>query len=453
MTQKKLLTHYTSLLETFIAFKSISTDSAYDDTCRQTASWLEDLFQESDFVTELWKSKKTHPVVYTSYHVSDDLPTVLIYGHYDVQPATESDGWKSDPFVLTQRKGRLYARGAVDNKGQIMIHIATILEAIKNNTLGVNVKFLIEGNEESGNDDLPKLLKKHTKKLHHDIIIVSDGETSDDRPTIDTTFRGGGNMRIVYTTADNAFHSGIYGGAVPSATQALSHMLAQLKDARNNVTISGFYTGAPTITKDHKRNHRGLGSARVLAEKFGVQKLLCEKGHSFYEQAGLRPTLEISGIQGGYVGDGFQNIVPHRAEARINIRTAPGQKTDVLMKKVERALRKHTPSYVDITIESEPHGDPIVFNHDSKAITPLLEALERVYKKPVLFKYCGGSIPIFADFKNILKSDVVSLSLGNEDCNMHGVDENFTLHLVKKGLQISERLFTKGGVIHKMLSA
>ncbi|MCD8494816.1 MAG: M20/M25/M40 family metallo-hydrolase [Candidatus Pacebacteria bacterium] len=254
MKAPHFFSQYQTLLAEFISFKSISTDPAYNEACRDTALWLEALLQKNGCTTELWQGKKTHPVVYASYTVDKDAPTVLIYGHYDVQPADRADGWSSDPFTLTIKNKRMIARGAVDNKGQIMTHIASVCHAIQNNDLGVNVIFLIEGNEESGNDELPVLLKKHKKKLRADLILVSDGETSDDRPTIDMTFRGGGNIRVVYTTAANAFHSGIYGGAVPSATQSLASMLATLKDTRTNmVAVKNFYTSAITPTRAHKK--------------------------------------------------------------------------------------------------------------------------------------------------------------------------------------------------------
>ncbi|MCB9808935.1 M20/M25/M40 family metallo-hydrolase [Candidatus Nomurabacteria bacterium] len=434
---------YTRLLKEFISFKSISTDPAFAKESKATAQWLKDIFSESGFKTKLLKGETTNPVVFASYVADSSYETILIYGHYDVQPAKKSDGWDLDPFTLTETKTQLIARGAIDNKGQVMVHIYTVLDLIKKGQLAYNVKFLIEGNEESGNDELPLLLKEYASLMACDHIMVSDGETIDDRPTIDLTFRGGGNIKVTYRTAPNAFHSGIWGGAVPSASQAMTEMLATLKDKNNKVSVSGFYKGAPTITDAQRKNNKGLGSAAGIKKLGGVKTLLCEKGNDFFTQTGLRPALEISGINTGYTGIGFQNIVPDYADARINIRTVMGQKTAAVMKSVAQHIKKNTPPYVEAVVEIEGHGDAVGFPIDTPMALHVRKLLKKAYGKEVAFNHCGGSIPIFTDFKNTLKKNVLSVSMAGDDCNMHGVHENFRISLLNKALKFS-RMFFEG---------
>jgi len=433
---------YTQLLKKFIAFKSISTDPVFAKECRETAKWLKDVFKESGFKTKLLKGDSAHPVVFASYVVDPTYETILVYGHYDVQPAEKSDGWDSDPFKLTETKTQLVARGAIDNKGQVMVHIYTVLDLIKKGKLSYNVKFLIEGNEESGNEDLPILLKENKDLVSCDHIMVSDGETINDRPTMDLTFRGGGNIKVAYRTAPNAFHSGIWGGAVPSASQAMTEMLATLKDKNNKVNVSNFYKDAPKITDAQRKNNKGLGTAAGIKKLGGLKALLCEKGNDFFTQTGLRPALEISGISTGYTGIGFQNIVPDYADARINVRTVIGQKTSDVMKSIANHIKKNTPKYVEMVIELDGHGDAVGFPVDTPIALHVQALLEKTYKKKIAFNHCGGSIPIFSDFKHTLKKNVLSVSMAGDDCNMHGVHENFKISLLKKALKFSEAFFS-----------
>jgi acetylornithine deacetylase/succinyl-diaminopimelate desuccinylase-like protein len=434
---------YLKLTKQFIKFKSISTDPQFAKECKATAKWLRDLFADNGFKTKYFKGPNTNPTVYAKYVADPTYETIMIYGHYDVQPAQKSDGWDSDPFVLTQTSRHLIARGAIDNKGQVMVHIYTILDLIKQNKLGYNIIFLIEGNEESGNDDLPQLLKEHQKDLVCDHIVVSDGETINDRPTMEPTFRGGGNIRVTYHTAPNVFHSGIYGSGVPNAAQAMGDMLATLKDTKNKVRVPGFYTGVSRITDAQRKNNKSLGTDAAIKKLAGVKSLVCEPGNDFFTQRGLRPALEVSGIQSGYTGSGFQNIIPNHADVRINVRVVAGQKTKDVLRAITQHIKKHTPSYVDCDVVIEDHGNAVSFPIDTPLAQKAKTLLEKVYKKKVAFNHCGGSIPIFADFKKVLKKNVVSISFAGEDCNMHGVHENFKISLLRKALAFSRAFFQK----------
>lgn len=439
--------NYKKLLKEFVALKSVSTDTAFKGEMIKTVTWLENLLKKGGATVELWKGKNSNPTIFATLGNNKKLPTVLIYGHYDVQPAEKADGWKSEPFTLTETKGKLIARGVVDNKGQILTHIVTALDLYKRGTLGYNVKFVIEGNEESGNPDIAGQLKKNKKALACDMVVISDGEIAGKNPTLEASLRGGGNIKVVYETAPSDLHSGLYGGSIPSASHELSKMLATLKDINNKVCIKGFYDGALKIDKKHVINNSKLGTHADFIKLAGVQSLCTEKvGKNMLDpwtQVGLRPTLEISGISSGYTGNGFKNIVPAKAEARINIRTVYPQKTKEVFALVVDYIKKSTPSYVKVKIETEEHGNPIWLDTETRESKHVMKLLEQSHQKEVLTKYVGGSIPIVADFTEILGKQVLLVSLGNDDCNMHGLNENYSIDLIKKGLKFSE-LFLSG---------
>ena len=432
---------YLQMLNEFISFKSISTDIQFKDQCNKTSEWLVQLFKDASFEVLVDNGEHTNPLVMAKYIVDPSLETILIYGHYDVQPAQQSDGWKSDPFSVDIRDGRIIARGAVDNKGQVLIHIFTVLKLIKEGNLHYNIIFMIEGNEESGNDDIEQQLVRYKDFLSSDYVLISDGEIVKNRPTMEASFRGGSNIKFIVRTAPNNFHSGIYGGAVPSASLVISQMLSKLKDENNIVQVPGFYDGC-VIDETQIESNASLATEEEILSLSGVRELLTEPGFDFYSQTGLRPTLEISGIHSGYTGVGYLNIVPATAEARINIRTVVGQDTQDVVDKIKEYLVSVCPPYASVEFEQESASDPIELDVNSRKAKEIEKILEDVYKEKVAIKNVGGSIPIVASFKN-QGMNVISVSLANEDCNMHGVDENFDINLLKKGLMFSERFFGK----------
>jgi acetylornithine deacetylase/succinyl-diaminopimelate desuccinylase-like protein len=431
----------------YISFQSVSTDSAFLGEIEKTTFWLKNYIESAGGKVELFQKGKTNPVVFGEFSVDEKLPTVLVYGHYDVQPAKKEDGWTTEnPFkietkilpVKDKKNERLVARGIVDNKGQNFIHLFTIVKLFKQNKLKYNVKILLEGNEESGNFDLPIILKENKNKFKCDYCLVSDGEVVKDNPTMDSSLRGGGNMRITLTTGENNLHSGIFGGAVPSATNELVKVLATLKDKKNFILVKNFYKNSLVPTKAILQNNKNLGSKKDAIKMAGVKELLTLKNLDFYTQTGCLPTLEVSGIVGGYIGEGFANIVPGSAEARVNVRVTGKQKSIEVMKLIVEHIKKFTPKYATLKFELEGHGDAIILDDQSTVAVNMRPVLEKSYGKKVLNKYVGGSIPILGDFQKILKTKVISVSLGNDDCNMHGTDENFRVDLVEKALNFAE---------------
>lgn len=433
---------FLSLLKQYVSLKSISTDPAFKDDILKTVDWLKNIFSTNGFSVETFEAPLCNPVVFASYTIPEATETVLVYGHYDVQPAAKEEGWRTEPFELTELDGRLYARGVVDNKGQNLIHTFTVIDLIKQNELKYNVKFLIEGNEETSNVELASIIEKNKDKLACDYILVSDGEILGNNPVIEYSLRGGLNCTIKYTTAKNNLHSGIYGGGVPSAAQELSGLISKFYDNQNRVAVPGFYDNVDEIPANERENNKKLlKNEQEVFDITGVSKLLLEPGMDFYSAVGLRPTLQVTGIKTGYIGDGYANIVPATAEARVNFRFVRSQDPEKVFKAFEQFVRDNTPNYVKMEISRTVAWEAVKVDITSPKVLEVRELLGKAYGVEVFTKPVGGSIPVVTDFKNVLGRDTLLVSLGNEDCNMHGTDENFRVDLVEKGLKFSKLFF------------
>ncbi|KKT41850.1 MAG: peptidase M20 [Microgenomates group bacterium GW2011_GWC1_44_37] len=430
---------YKKQLAEFVKFQSVSTDPNYLPEIKKTVNWLKKVLTRAEFSVEIWQGKSTNPLVFASYHVSDDFDTVLIYGHYDVQPATKKNGWKGEPFDLGESKGKLFGRGVVDNKGQILAHVFTASELIKEGKLGHNLKFLIEGNEETGNDDLADLMKQNKAKLACNVLVVSDGELTNNKPTIEVSLRGGFNCTLVYKTGRNNLHSGIFGGGVPNAGAEMIKFLSKVFNADNSIKYAEFYKRADVISRPQLLNNKRLvREANDLAELAGVKILLGEKGVDFYTQTGLRPTIQITGLKVGYVDQGYANIVPADAEVRLNFRIVASQKAEAIAKSFERFVKKVTPKFVDYELRFSGLHDPVKIDIENKYFDAVEKLLRKVYGSKVNRKNVGGAVPFVGEVKKTLGVDTLMIPLCNEDCNMHGANENFDVDLAMKALSFSE---------------
>jgi len=435
---------YKTLLKEFLKFKSISTDPTKVDDLISTSKWLSDLFAKNGFTVSILKGTTCNPVVVASYVTSNDAETVLVYGHYDVQPAEKDDGWFEDPFTLYETNNKFYGRGIVDNKGQVLIHIATVFELINKKQLKYNVKFVIEGNEETSNDDLAGLVAENKDKFACDYIVISDGEIIGNNPVIESSLRGGFNCTLKYITANNNLHSGIYGGAVPSAAHELQKLLSKIYDENNKITIEGFYNNVDQISVSQIANNKKLlPDVKTLYDITGVKTLLTETDTDYFTQIGLRPTLQVTGLKSGYIGEGYANIVPSTAEVKINFRIVMSQKYKDVMGTFEKFVKDNTPSYVTYELNFVHPHDPIKIDISSQKVQETIKLLETAFDKEVLIKPVGGAIPVVSDFKRILGIDSMLISLGNDDCNMHGVNENYNVDLIHKGLIFSKMFFSK----------
>ena len=426
---------FKNLLTEYVALKSISTDPQYKGEMLKTAEWIKAYLQKFGFTVEFIQGSTCNPVVFGSLTTNISLPTVLIYGHYYVQP--------SDQFDLVEIDGRLVGRGVVDNKGQNLIHIYTVCKLAQEKKLKYNIKFLIEGNEETGNDDMSDLLRLHKDKLKSDIVLVSDGEIAGENPCIEVSLRGGFNCRLVYTTAKTNVHSGLFGGAIPNAAYEMAKFLNKLQTPDNQINIPGFYDGVDNISNSERQNNIQMGKiADNLIHDIGVTTYLTEPDTDFFTQTGLRPTIQITGIKSGYIGDGYANIVPATAEARLNFRLVKSQEADNIISKLREFVKQNTPDYIKYElIVGSPHN-PVKLNISNPIFGSTISLLEQSFGQPILMKNVGGAIPFVSDIKEIFGVDTLLVPLANDDCNMHGDNENFRIDLIDKGLQFSEKFFT-----------
>lgn len=430
---------YRQLLEEYVRFQSISPDRAFVAACETTANWLMALFERAGFQTSLLTHDQTNPVVLASFEVSPSAPTVLIYGHYDVQPISEASAWVSDPFELSEREGKLFARGVADNKGQTLIHIATVLDLIESGQLSKNIKFLIEGNEETGSPHLGDILSSQAATLTCDQLIISDGSVTDNRPTIDVSLRGMICVTIAVQTAATALHSGVFGGAVPNAAHELSKLLSSLFDADEHVLIPGFYKGAKGLPRDRKVDEK---RQRFIQSISGVKGFRLESRSDFDTQTGLRPMLQVTSLQSGYTGDGYSNFVPDRATAKLNVRLVPKQDSAAVREAIHSFIKANIPPDVDIEVTSTEPVPPIDLITDKRKLAPITNILEAVYKKPVAYRHVGGTLGILSELRRLTGTAPLLISLANEDCHMHGPNENFSLDLISKGLVFSKAFFS-----------
>lgn len=438
---------YKELLKEYIALQSVSTDPDKKNEIMETSKWLVDLFKMYGFEAKTIDKEGLNPVVFASINIDSMLETVLVYGHYDVQPALKEDGWESDPFDLVEKEGRLYARGVVDNKGQNLIHIFSVINQIQEGKLKYNVKFILEGDEESGGVELiAQLMEENKELLKADYVVVSDGEMVAGKPCIEASFRGGFNATLKYNVSKNNVHSGLYGGAVPNAAYELCKFVSTLFNESNVVSFSDFYNGADEITKEEIDNNNRLaqiGQENALANA-GFKILKTEENkYDFFTQTGLRPTLQVTGFKSGYIGAGYSNIVPAQAEVRINFRLVASQKSEEIIEVFKKYVLENTPEYVDYNLEFEGIHDPIKLDTSSKFFDDVKKLLKEAYNDEVFTYNVGGAIPFIAKVKEIWGIDTVSVGLCNEDCNMHGANENFKVDLIEKGLKFSERFFSK----------
>ncbi|MFZ6021877.1 MAG: M20/M25/M40 family metallo-hydrolase [Patescibacteria group bacterium] len=428
---------YLGLLKEAVAYKSISTDAVYQPEVEKMVSFLENLYKTHGFTVTVARGYD-NPIIIASYVVSPEAKTVLIYGHYDIQPADISDGWETDPYGLTEKEGRIYGRGAVDNKGQFMIHTATVFDLIEAGKLKYNVKFMIEGNEETGSPHITQFMHDYAETLKSDFALISDGEITAGIPTLETGFRGGFNSTTTVVTSTTDLHSGLFGGAVPMASLVLSEMLGKLF-VNGKVTIPGFYDDVLEIAPEDIENNRRIPfTLEEYKNLSGAKELTSLDGYDFYTQVGLRPAVVITGMQSGYVGEGYRNSVPSKAVAKINFRLVKNQNPEELAKKFAEYMKQLAPSYADVTVEYSDPYDGIKLNTNNEYVEKARGILAEVYGTEPIFKYCGGGLPIVTLIDDIFKIPQVLLPLANEDCRMHAVGENYRVDLIEKGLRFSE---------------
>jgi acetylornithine deacetylase/succinyl-diaminopimelate desuccinylase-like protein len=436
---------YFAELKDLLAIPSISTNPENSQDMQRCAQWVADHMRGIGLQSIQIFPTAGHPIVYGEWLGAPGQPTVLIYGHYDVQPVEPLELWTSPPFEATVRDNRLYARGAADDKGQVYIHLKSIEAFFKiKGTLPVNVKLLIEGEEEIGSTNLDAFVKDHTDLLAADLVLISDSSMfGEDIPSICYGLRGLTYMQLEVVGPNKDLHSGSFGGALHNPIQALSEIIAQLHDKNGRVTIPGFYDDVRPLTKKERDAYKKLPwSDRKYAAELGVKQLYGEKGFTTLERLWARPTLECNGIWGGFIGDGAKTVLPSKAAAKISMRLVPDQSSAKIGKLFERYIKKIAPKTVTVTAKMVHGGEPAITPIDSPGVMAAVSALKKGFGKSPLYQREGGSIPIVVQFKELLGIDTVLLGFGQPDENAHAPDEFLHLEHFYGGIQTSAHFFS-----------
>ncbi|MBT8036034.1 MAG: dipeptidase [Verrucomicrobiae bacterium] len=427
----------------FLRFPSISTDSNHVSDVRHCADWLIQKLSGMGLDTELHETAR-HPIVIARNTHQADKKTCLIYGHYDVQPVDPVELWDSPPFEPEIRDGKIWGRGATDNKGQMLAHILGVEETLKEKgELPVNLIFLFEGEEEIGSPNLVPFLEKHKADLACDVIAVSDtGMVAKGVPTMGYGLRGITCCEVTVKGPSGDLHSGLYGGAVANPATAVARLVASLHDANGHIAIDGFYDDVRPL-EDWERKMwakvPGVSDDDTLAIT-GSHAAFGEPGFSSAERLWARPTAEVNGIGGGYQGEGSKTVIPAEAMAKFSFRLVPDQDPEDISSKVQAHLEKHCPEGVTLDVEVGHHGKPYICDPHSENGKAGQIALEKAFgKAPVLIRE-GGSIPVIQDMKEILGVEPLMLGLALPDCQIHAPNENFYVENFEAGIQLNRAL-------------
>jgi acetylornithine deacetylase/succinyl-diaminopimelate desuccinylase-like protein len=378
-----------------------------------------------------------HPIIYGEKIIDPSKPTVLVYGHYDVQPAEPLELWHSGPFEPVIKEGKIFARGACDDKGQVYMHVKALEILVKTNTLANNIKFCIEGEEEIGSPNLGKFVSTHKELLKADCVLISDSSMiSLDTPSIDIGVRGLSYIEIEITGPNRDLHSGVYGGAVANPITILAKMIASCHDENNHITIPGFYDDVVVATAEERK----LMAAAPYDEKeyeqdLGVKELWGEKSFTTNERTGIRPTLELNGIWGGYQGEGAKTVLPSKATAKISARLVPNQSSEKMTALLLDYFKKIAPPSVTISSFEHHGGEPYMTPIDSKAYKAAAAAIKDTFGKEAIPVRGGGSIPICALFEKELGIKIVFMGFGLDSDNLHSPNEKFNLENFYKGIE------------------
>jgi acetylornithine deacetylase/succinyl-diaminopimelate desuccinylase-like protein len=428
-------------LKELLSIPSISTQPQHKGDIAHAAGWLADHFLAIGMQRAKVMPTLGHPIVFAEWlGAGKDKPTVLIYGHYDVQPAEPFELWHTQPFKPEVRGHNLHARGASDDKGQFFIHIKAIESYLKTSgKLPVNVKFIIEGEEEIGGPSLDPFIEQNASLLTSSVALISDtGMPAPDLPALTYALRGLCYMEIEVTGPMRDLHSGSFGGAVYNPIQALSEIIVRLKDKHGHILIPGFYDRVRPLDNEERRvlNEAPFDEAAFRAEA-GIPATWGERGYTVLEQITARPTLDCNGIWGGYTGEGSKTVLPSRASAKISMRLVPDQDHEEIGQLFRDYVTKIAPPQVKVEIKSLHGGRPALVERDSHVIQAAATALERAFGRRPVFVREGGSIPVVSTFKNVLGIPTVLMGFGLSDDNLHSPNEKFYLPNFYRGIQAS----------------
>ena len=445
---------YLNELFEFLKLPSISADSRYKDTMIQTADWLSNELLKSGCDSSKVYQTNGHPIVYGEKIINDAFPTILVYGHYDVQPPDPIDLWTSPPFEPVIKntdihpEGAIFARGACDDKGQVFMHVKAFEQLIKKNKLNCNVKFMIEGEEEVGSENLEKFLTENKSKLNADVILISDTGLSDlDNPTFTVGLRGLSYMEIKIIGPNRDLHSGIYGGALANPINILSDMISSLIDSEGRITIPGFYDDVLEINKSKREAVEKISNFddEKFKDSLGLKKTKGEKGFSTLERKSIRPTLDVNGIWGGYTGEGSKTVIPSEASAKISMRLVPNQNWEKVSELFTDHIKNISPDSVLVEVLTHHGGNPYVTPEDFKGYESAIKAYKDSFGIDPIPQKDGGSIPIVPMFESILGIKTVLMGFGLDSDAIHSPDENYGVKNFFIGIETIQNFYKHFG--------
>ena len=444
--QQRFLTELKDLLR----IPSVSTLPQHKNDVQRAAEFVANEMKRIGLEHVEVIATQGHPLVYGDWLHAHGKPTVLCYGHYDVQPPDPLDEWKSPPFEPTERNNNIYARGAVDDKGQMYMHIKALEALFKTGggKLPVNVRLIIEGEEEVGGESIAKFVREHPERLKADVALVSDTEMfAPELPTLCVGLRGMVYTELEAVGAMTDLHSGMYGGAAPNPLEALSRMISKMKDDKGHILIPGFYKRVKKPSAAELKDWKRLpfNENEYRKREVGSKVLTGEPGYTVLQRTWARPTLEVHGMPGGFIGAGGKTVIPAKASAKISMRLVPDQRPDEIFKLYSKFVKKITPKGIEIKIKQFSVADPIVINTDNEYVKASSAAMKEVFGKDTVFIRSGGSIPIVADFEKALKIPSVMMGFGLPDDNLHAPNEKFHIPNFYRGIESIIRFFQRLG--------
>ncbi|MEO9964690.1 MAG: dipeptidase [Reichenbachiella sp.] len=428
---------YLDELFELLRIPSVSADKKFSGDIRKAAEFIRDKFNEAGVDSVEIHETDGNPVVYAEKILDKTLPTVLVYGHYDVQPADPYELWDSPPFEPVIKDDRIYARGACDDKGQMYMHVKAFEAMIKHDELPCNVKFMIEGEEEVGSEHLGDFVKANKEKLAADVILVSDTSIlSNDCPSITVGLRGLSYIEVEVTGPNRDLHSGIYGGAVGNPINTLCDMVSQLIDDKGHITVPGFYDKVQDLSEaDRAAMAKAPFDIEMYKKELDIDDVKGEEGFSTLERVGIRPTLDVNGIWGGYIGEGAKTVLPSKAYAKISCRLVPNQDHEEITELVARHLEKIAPKHVKVKVTPLHGGQAAVIPTDSKGYRAASQAFEKAWGKTPIPMRDGGSIPIVGLFQDVLGLDSILLGFGLDQDAIHSPNESYGVFNYMKGIE------------------
>lgn len=436
--------NYINELKEFLKIPSISTDPEHKKDINKCADFVKTKLQDAGLNKVKIFKTEGHPLVYGEWLKAKGKPTVLIYGHYDVQPVDPIELWDTPPFEPTIKSNKIFARGATDDKGQAYMHIKSVEAYLKTvNSLPVNVKFIIEGEEEIGSRSLEKFISKNKSLLKCDAVLISDTALYEEgRPTLTYGLRGLCYMEVEVIGPKKDLHSGTFGGAVANPINVLAEIISKLKDKNGKITIPNFYDDVVALTKKERENFKKLKfSDKKFASEVGVKQLQGEKGYTTLEKLWARPTLDCNGIIGGFIGDGAKTVLPSKVKAKISMRLVPNQHPLKIAKHFEKHIKTLTPNTVKVNIKHLHGAYPAITPLEDKSTIAASNAMEKAFGKKIVFMREGGSVPIVPVFAKQLNAPVVLMGLGLNTENLHSPNEHFNLDHFQLGIKSSAYFF------------